>query len=222
MSDPLLDIIIHGLDHTVHKWVHYLPLYHKHFEKYRKLASPTNKIIIVEIGVQNGGSLDLWNEYFGKDNCDIYGVDIDPRCSALERDNIKIFIGDQADKNFLNYLKHTIPPPDIFIDDGGHTMTQQISTFDIMFDHVKPGGIFLCEDTHTSYWPEYGGGYKLASSFMEYSKNLVDNINGYHHGRVDNITLHCSGIHFYDSMVFFDKSDGSIDKPQAVVWPSSR
>lgn len=220
-SNPLFDIINQGLDHTIHKWVHYLPLYHKHFEKYINVASPTNKIIILEIGVQNGGSLDLWNKYFGEDNCIIYGVDIDNACAALERNNITIIIGDQGDRQFMTDLKSKIPQPDILIDDGGHNMLQQILTFDIMFEHVKPGGIFLCENTHTSYWSAYGGGYKLASTFMEYSKNLVDSINGYHHGKVDNITLYCSGMHFYDSIVFFDKSsDNLIPPPFAVVWPA--
>lgn len=217
-EDPLLDIISTGLDHTIHKWVHYLPLYHKHFEKYRKSASPTNKVVILEIGVQNGGSLDLWNKYFGKDNCIIYGVDIDPACASLQRDNITIFIGDQGNKDFLFDLKSKILCPDILIDDGGHTMVQQIITFDIMFDHVKPGGVFLCEDTHTSYWESFGGGYKRPSTFMEFSKNLIDSLNGYHHGKIDNITLQCSGMHFYDSMVFFDKSSSNIPHPSSVVW----
>lgn len=221
-DDPLLDIISAGLDHSIHKWVHYLPLYHKHFEKYRKLASPTNKVVILEIGVEKGGSLDLWNEYFGRENCIIYGVDIDPGCAAFHRDNITIFIGDQGDKNFLIELKSKTLRPDILIDDGGHTMVQQILTFETMFDHVKPGGIFLCEDTHTSYWPLYGGGYKLSSTFMEYSKNLTDSLNGYHHNNLDNITLHCSGMHFYDSMVFFDKSPNPMPRPFSTVWPSKK
>ena len=218
MSNPLLDIIDSGLEHTIHKWLHYLPLYHRHFEKYKNLASPENKITILEIGVQNGGSLDLWTKYFGPENCVIYGLDIDARCASLQKDNIKIFIGDQENINFLKELKKKIPPLDILIEDGGHKMNQQINTFDVLFDHIKPGGIYLCEDTHTSYWPGYGGGYRNPSTWIEYSKNLIDNINGYHHNRVDAFTKSCSGIHFYDSMVFFDKSENTIKQPHAKIW----
>ena len=57
----------------------------------------------------------------------IYGLDIDPRCKSLEEDRIKIFIGSQTDKVFLNDLKLRIKL-DILIDDGGHTMNQQITT----------------------------------------------------------------------------------------------
>jgi hypothetical protein len=195
-----------------------LPLYHKHFEAHKKLASPENKIIILEIGVQNGGSLDLWNKYFGPDNCVIYGIDIDSRCLSLTRDNIKIFIGDQGNIDFLEDIKSKIPSVDILIDDGGHTMIQQINTFNVLFDHVKSGGVYLCEDTHTSYWTSHGGGYRNPATFMEYSKGLIDSLNGHHHGKVDSLTASCSGIHFYDSMVFFDKSPVPILAPSAKVW----
>lgn len=188
------------------------------FKKYRKKASPDNKIVILEIGVAYGGSLDLWNAYFGKENCIIYGVDINPICKKFTRDNINVIIGDQGNKQFLNDLKNKIPKPDIMIDDGGHTMTQQINTFDVMFDHIKLGGIYLCEDTHTSYFCEFGGGYKKPSTFIEYSKNFIDSLNGYHHDDIDSITLNCSGIHFYDSMIFFDKSLDIIGKPYATMW----
>jgi hypothetical protein len=57
-------------------------------------------------------------------------------------------------------VKQTIPNVDILIDDGGHTMKQQIVTFEVLFDHVKQDGVYLVEDLHPSYWKEFGGGYK--------------------------------------------------------------
>lgn len=218
-TDPLTQIIDSGLEHRIHKWLHYLPLYHRYFDKYRNIG---RKISILEIGVQNGGSLDMWNKYFGPDNCDIYGVDIDPKCAQLQRDNIKIFIGDQGDSNFLNSLKEKIPQLDIIIDDGGHTMKQQILTFQLLFSHVKPDGIYLCEDTHTSYWSAFGGKLKDPSTFIEYSKNCIDDINGYHYGHVNNITQTCSGIHYHDSMVFFEKSPDIIPAPRDKAWEYKR
>lgn len=219
MSNPLLEIIESPLDHTIHKWLHYLPLYHRHFEKYKLKANTENKIHILEIGVQNGGSLEMWNRYFGQDNCVIYGLDIDPRCKLLEQDNINIFIGDQGNSEFLQKLKEQIPQVDILIDDGGHTMVQQITTFEVLYEHVKLGGIYLCEDTHTSYDPYYGGGLDNPKSFMEYSKNIIDYLNTHYNGLAGNyFAKTCLGIHFYDSMVFFEKADGPLEKPYAKIW----
>ena len=117
-----------------------------------------------------GGSLNMWSNYFWE-NTKIYGIDIDPRCKEFEKNNIEIFIGSQSDKNFLEKL-NKIPKVDILIDDGGHSMEQQIITFNTLFSHIKDDGIYLCEDIHTSYWLYFGGGYKRAGTFIEYSKKF--------------------------------------------------
>lgn len=67
-------------------------------------------------------------------------------------------------------------------------MIQQINTFEVLYDHVKPGGTYLCEDTHTSYWDQFGGGLNKPDSFIEYTKKLIDKVNAYHHNNVDSFT----------------------------------
>ena len=62
----------------------------------------------------------------------------------------------------------------ILIDDGGHTMEQQIVTFEELYDHINDGGIYLCEDVHTSYLEKFGGGYQKEGTFIEYSKKIID------------------------------------------------
>jgi cephalosporin hydroxylase len=104
----------------IHKWKHYFEVYDRHFSKYRN-----KDIVILEIGVSHGGSLQMWKNYFG-DRAKIFGIDINPQCKEFEEENIKIFIGSQSDRNFLREVKAQIPPIDILIDDGGHTMVQQI------------------------------------------------------------------------------------------------
>ena len=79
----------------IHKWVHYFEIYERHFSRFRN-----KEIVIVEIGVFQGGSLQMWKNYFG-DKAIIYGIDIDPRCKEFEEENIKILIGSQSDRNFL-------------------------------------------------------------------------------------------------------------------------
>ena len=99
----------------------------------------------------------MWKDYFGKD-AKIIGIDIDERCKAFEEDQISIEIGSQESVEFWNGFKKKYPRVDILLDDGGHTMQQQIVTFQQMFPHIKDGGIYMCEDCHTSYREEYGGG----------------------------------------------------------------
>lgn len=205
----LIRIINDGLDHTIDKWESYFDVYERYFQKYRASASPENKIKILEIGVYHGGSLDLWNKYFGSDNCEIYGIDINPSCADLQHDNIKILIGDQSDDKFLQEIKETLPVMDIIIDDGGHYMDQQIKSFDALFSHVKPGGIYLCEDTHTSYYPAYGGGLHNSTTFVEYSKKFIDKLTAFFYVRdncIEQFSKECFGIYYHDSMVFFEKA----------------
>lgn len=150
----------------------------------------------------------MWKEYFG-DKAKIYGVDINPRCKELEEDQIEIFIGDQANRDFLRELKNEIHHVDIVIDDGGHTMPQQITTFEELFPFVDEKGIYLVEDLHTSYWEEYGGGYKAKESFIEYAKGFIDSINAWHSRDPklvpNSITKSVTGIHFYDSVLVVEK-----------------
>lgn len=188
----------------IHKYHHYFDIYERHFQKYRD-----KKVIILEIGIFQGGSLQMWKNYFGK-NALIYGVDINPKCKAFEEKNIKIFIGSQSDREFLRQLKKEIPKVDILIDDGGHTMKQQIVTFEEMYDHVKEDGIYLCEDLHTSYWLRYGGGNKRMGTFIEYSKDFIDDLNAYHSEqrslKVSEFTKSTDSLHYYDSMLVIEKA----------------
>jgi 23S rRNA U2552 (ribose-2'-O)-methylase RlmE/FtsJ len=182
----------------IHKWAHYFDIYDRHFSRFRN-----KEIVILEIGVSQGGSLQMWKNYFGG-KAKIYGVDINPKCKALEEENIRIFIGSQSDRNFLQEIKKQVPPIDILIDDGGHTMIQQIRTFEELFSSVKEDGVYLCEDLHTSYWLTYGGGHKRRGTFIEYSKNFIDYLNAHHSEqrslRVSDFTNSVDSIHYYDSI----------------------
>jgi hypothetical protein len=62
---------------------------------------------ILEIGVLEGGSIEMWIDYFGKENCYIYAIDINDRSKII--DNVKVFIGDQGNKDFINYIYSQIP-----------------------------------------------------------------------------------------------------------------
>ncbi|BAU52661.1 class I SAM-dependent methyltransferase [Mucilaginibacter gotjawali] len=189
---------------VIDKWHHYFEIYERHFSKYRN-----KEIVLLEIGTFQGGSLQMWKHYFG-DKAKIYGIDINPDCKQVEEENIKVFIGSQSDRNFLRNVLKDIPPIDILIDDGGHTMQQQIVSFEELFDHIKPDGTYLCEDLHTSYWDNFGGGYKLPGTFIEYSKELIDKLNAWHFKKaeeIDSFTKSASSMHYYDSMLVIEKRE---------------
>lgn len=202
----------------IHKWTHFFEIYDRHFSRYRN-----KKPVILEIGVSQGGSLQMWKEYFGP-GTHIYGIDVEPQCKSLEEENISIFIGSQSDRTFLRNLKARIPEVDILIDDGGHTMQQQIITFEELFDHVKSDGIYLCEDTHTSYWLRYGGGYKRKGTFIEFSKNFVDYLHAWHSEQkslsVNHYSKTIGSVHFYDSIVVFEKQQRERPEHQKTGTPS--
>ena len=157
----------------------------------------------------------MWRNYFP--NAKIYGVDIMPECKTLEGD-AKIFIGSQNDTTFLKTLCTKIPPVDILIDDGSHNSSHQILTFQELFGLVKEGGLYVCEDTHTSYWLKYGGGHKRRSTFIEFMKKRIDDLHAYHAKqrslKPNKYTQQISSITFHDSIVVVEK--GSHENPKSI------
>ncbi|MBV8467574.1 MAG: class I SAM-dependent methyltransferase [Burkholderiales bacterium] len=177
-TNPLLQYFMRHSGPVIHKWVDYFDVYHRTFQRFR--GKP---IKFLEIGVQNGGSAHMWREYFGP-QATIIGVDIDPACKALENDGFEIWIGDQADPDFWENFLRVHPQFDIVLDDGGHTMEQQIVTFESLFPALVDGGVYLCEDTHTSYFPMHGGGLRKPGTFHEYVKELVDRMHAWYHAPI--------------------------------------
>jgi hypothetical protein len=202
-DNPLTQYFLANEGRLIHKWMHYFDVYHRHFAPFRE-----RPVTVVEFGVYHGGSLQMWKHYFGA-GARIVGVDINPACKVLEEEQIEIVIGDQEDRAFLAELRDRIGSTDIVIDDGGHTMAQQIATFETMFPAVRNGGVYLVEDLHTSYWEEYGGGYRAEGTFIEYAKDLIDQLHGWHRREepeaVTDYTRQIRGMHVYDSVIVLDK-----------------
>lgn len=203
-GSTLIDYFENHEHRMIHKWMHYFELYERHFHSFRG-----KKMSLLEFGVLHGGSLQMWKHYFGPE-AQITGVDINPRCATLAEERIDIVIGNQEDRESLRALCRAKPAFDIIIDDGGHTMTQQITTFQELWFHLKDGGVYLCEDTHTSYWPGgFGGGHRNPGTFIEYTKGLLDQLTAWHSRdatlAVNEFTRSAFAVHYYDSMVFFEK-----------------
>lgn len=183
----------------------------------------------MEFGVQHGGSLEMWLDYFGP-ACRVTGIDIDPRCAALGGDRISVLTGDQEDRGFLRGLADAAGQPDIVIDDGGHGMSQQIATLEEMWPQLRDGGVYLAEDTHTSYRANFGGGARRHGTFVEYVKNLIDQVNAWHSEdppgcpgglAPDAWTRSLAGMHVYDSVVVLDKARVASPAPPVVSGRTS-
>lgn len=216
--NPLEAYFRQNQERLIHKWIHYFDIYHRHFARFRK-----KPIVVLEFGVSHGGSLQMWRNYFGW-RAKIYGVDIDPRCKKLESFGTRIFIGDQEDRAFLRSIAAKIGPVDILIDDGGHTMSQQIATFEELYPRMSPNGVYLVEDLHTSYWASHGGGYRRTGTFIEYAKNLSDQLNAWHSQEpgfaVDEFTRSTRSMHFYDSIIVFERKPMVAPHPERIGNPT--
>jgi hypothetical protein len=126
----------------IHKWKHYLPIYERHLAHLRG-RQPR----LVEIGVASGGSLQMWRDYLGPTS-HIIGVDIAPVCKTYEQDGITIEIGSQGDPDFWRRFVAKHVPIDAVIDDGSHKPEHQILTLKMLLPHLRPGGVYICEDVH--------------------------------------------------------------------------
>lgn len=218
-DNPLFDYFSRNTGRAINKWLHYFDPYHRHLARFRGTAAT-----LLEIGVFHGGSLQMWKHYLGPDSR-IVGVDIVPACKAFEEERISIRIGDQEDRAFLRRLADEFAPFDVIIDDGGHTMGQQIAAFEELFPRMGDHGVYIAEDLHTSYWAEHGGGYRRPGTFIEYAKSLVDQLNAWHTRTpdtfsVDDFTLQAGSMHFYDSMLVIERRPFEQPRKQKTGRPS--
>jgi hypothetical protein len=204
----------------VTKWVQYLPAYDEQFAPYRHgfpLASgETRPLRLLEIGVAHGGSLQLWRKYFGPDAV-IWGVDVNRQCRAIDDPDVVIRIGSQADPNFLMDVVREMGGVDIVLDDGSHLAEHQRASFKVLYPLLTDGGLYVVEDLHTAYWRDYGGGYGRSRSFIEFSKQLIDDMHVWYHSRGRRASVGdgaIAKITFYDSIVFIHKSQ--ISRPVNV------
>jgi hypothetical protein len=149
----------------------YVRAYEELFVQYRNAPMK-----LLEIGVYNCGSHNMWVDYFSKGM--IYGIDInDAQFDKYNRDRLRLDKIDQGNQTeLLRYAAHN-GLWDIIIDDGGHYWSQQKTSFKVLWDFVKPGGFYIVEDTHTSYWNKFrkgGNGETLMDYMLKLTNSLSD------------------------------------------------
>jgi hypothetical protein len=216
-SGPLYEAFLSSQRGDLHKWHHYFDLYERHLARFR--GKPFR---FLEIGVFRGGSLQLWRDYFGPE-ARIVGLDRDPSCARFDGAFGHVRIGDQADAGFLRAVLDEFGPFDAVLDDGGHTARQQIVSFEVLYPELATDGVYLCEDTHTSYWKNFQDSsehtsftelaLKIANgltqhlhsdpkSFRRYGEPPEQRVGAVEAPRVSAVT---HSVSFYDSMIVFEK-----------------
>uniref|UniRef100_UPI0034A5D2AD O-methyltransferase n=1 Tax=Falsiroseomonas sp. TaxID=2870721 RepID=UPI0034A5D2AD len=207
----LSDLFLAHRGNVSDKWEQYLAIYEAELAPFLAAGQPVR---LLEIGVQNGGSLQIWRSYLPPGSS-IVGIDIDPACAKLALgDDISVLIGDASDPEELDRLLGDAVF-DIIVDDGSHRSEHIIAAFEACWRRVAPGGLFIAEDLHCSYFESHGGGFRKPDAAIEHFKALADAVNADHFegdaaqntdpaelDRLRAMGRQIARVSFYDSMIF--------------------
>jgi hypothetical protein len=203
-------------------------VYDRFFADYRN-----RKVTLLEIGVggydkvSGGWSLALWAAYFQRGK--IIGIDIHDK-THLSRGRIQVYQCSQIDRVALRVIADRYDGFDIVIDDGSHLNCHQIESFNILFPFLKTPGVYVVEDTQTSYWPAFGGGGVGTAAHRRsaicYFKGLIDGLNhaeNFASPHVPSTAFHLQigGIYFQHNIIAVLKGDNSAESRWPVEWRES-
>ncbi len=216
----LYDYFLRNDRNDIYKWHHYFDVYEHYLARF--IGTPFR---FLEIGVLRGGSQRMWRDYFGA-GATIVGIDIDRECAKLDGCHGAVRIGDQTDEGFLDSVRGEFGPFDVVIDDGGHEPSQQIQSFSYLYPNVTENGVYIVEDTQTSFWPsrrDLGGKLTFVNLALEaatrlsephFERRMLDRYAkppGERPGEVtaSRVAATTHGVHFHDSMIVFEKREKS-------------
>ncbi len=176
MNNLLKQIFLNHTEKMSDKWTLYINEWDRIFSPYRDLP-----IDLFEIGIQNGGSLEIWAKYFTNAK-NIVGCDIDEKCKELlfTDPRIAFYVGDANTNEIQEKVLESAPKYDIIIDDGSHRSSDVIRSFCRYFPYLEYDGIYVIEDLHTSYWEEFEGSLYNPGSSISFLKHLADIVNHEH------------------------------------------
>jgi hypothetical protein len=198
-------------DNLSDKWEQYLAVYDAELRPWRN-----KRVSLLEIGVQNGGSMQLWSQYFAPSSAFI-GLDIDERILELTHpENVSLKVADASDPVALDAALGDTTF-DVIIDDGSHRSEHIIRSFQLLFGRLRPGGRYFIEDLHCAYWSAYGGGLTRPTSAIEYLKQLIDVVHADHIEGDEQLTIDATDelltalrrglakVTFYDSLAVIER-----------------
>ena len=186
----LLDLHSAHAGKVTDKWSGYFGVYDRLLPLLRN-----QPIALLEVGIQNGGSLEVWAQYFPRAR-KIIGVDIDLKCSELRFDDprIRIIVGDINSAATLLAIHEDEGIFDLIIDDGSHVSGDIVRAFCHLWPRLAEGGLYIVEDMCCSYWSAFDGGLHHPASSEAFFKSLSDCINAEHWGNGQMAVSHISSI----------------------------
>jgi hypothetical protein len=161
----------------------YIPIYEKLFSEYRN-----KHIKLVEVGIFDGGSLYLWNQYFT--NATIIVVD-SRKWTNYDKNKFDQMLRDNRNISYINAdatsnnLADNFDSIDIFIDDASHKLKDQQKTFSIMWNKISNDGLYIIEDVKPEHIVElydYLQSYNVDSEIIDLRHNK---------GRYDDVMIVC-------------------------------
>ncbi len=147
--------------------------------RFRQLKE--QNVQLLELGIDKGGSLLMWRDYFRTGN--IAGLDREHVEISDTTGKIHIYQGDQTDLNLLNRIGQECAPAgfDIIIDDASHIgEITSVSFWHLFTRWLKPGGLYVIEDWRTGYWDGWsdGGKYKFRNAKKAWVARLIQKLTG--------------------------------------------
>lgn len=124
----------------------YLDVYSIYLEPFKE-----DPVTFLEIGIKGGASLRTFRDYFKKGT--ILGLDINPEVAFTE-DRITTYIGSQSSAEIIEKIFTDHPEISIVLDDGSHVNELTIASFNLIFDRLPAGSLYIIEDLYCSYLEE--------------------------------------------------------------------
>lgn len=185
----------------------YLDVYEKYFSKFKN-----KPIRFLELGVRDGASIRIWDEYFANSEL-ILGIDIMDRCRQFATNSIHIEIGSQGDEQFIKRIIETYGPFDIILDDASHINDLSLKSFNLLNNYVRDGGFYIIEDLRNSYedlteavksWPgmhlNTDTNFNNAQTRNYFDKCILNVVRD-----LDYRTSSFRAVHFHSQMVILEK-----------------
>lgn len=191
----------------------YCPIYEHYFHPLQN-----DSIKLLELGIggyhhpdKGGASLKMWYEYFPKAR--IIGIDIHLK-EGLNNDRTQVFKCSQIDEEGLSFIIEPAGRPNIIIDDASHINPLTIRSFEILWNFLNPGGLYVVEDTESSWCAEDGWAkgcedYKNYDypTIINFFRQLCDEINTQYipHFRPSKWYCDIDSIHFHKNLIVIKK-----------------
>ena len=190
----------------MNRWLEYAD----HYERHLPRRGTGRGVRLLEIGVQSGGSVQMWHDWFGAGALHYVGVDVDARCLRFARpeQQLHIAIGSQLNASFLLSLCRAHGPFDVVIDDAAHMAAHIRRSLQVLFPDDRcmaaSSSLYVVEDLHTMMMPNY---VELGPSEFDVlsSEAFRSTMSYWSPGATRRHPIfgrRVAGVHLYDSIAF--------------------